>query len=295
MPRIDLTDLQQSDFAFGVHARRREEGGESGLPGGELREAWGAVAEVLGLCQDGDFSGLPRLAGLMTRVEGYLYRSAIVNVVGCAGSWGLIERFVAGLEGVIPDHEAHMFAARALSLSCHAAAVGPLLRLYPKANDLDERLTVSHELSFLLEEGPGPIWMGADEEEGGVAHARIEAYAALLQDVARVRGALPQDAPGGAMPPDARTLFEGASLDVVGTTRKLLARLGAADLNEEWAFRESLVFGAATGVDCTPFWTRDYALQRLNAIAIVEEFLDGPEAGRFEPGRRYFFGHPVPS
>jgi hypothetical protein len=290
MPRIDLTDLQLSDFAFGFHARRREVGGQDGLPGGELREAWGAVAEVLGLCRDGDFSGLPRLAGLMTRVEGYLYRSAIVNVVGCAGGWELIER-------VIPDHEARMFGARTLSLSCHAAAVGPLLRLYPKAHDLDGRLTVSHELSFLLEEGPGPIWMGADEEEGEVGpgvHARIEPYADLLRDVARARGALPTDAAGGAKPPHARTLFEGASLDVVGTTRRLLARLGAADLNEEWAFRESLVFGAATGVDCTPFWTRDYALQRLDAMAIVEEFLDGPEAGRFDPGRRYFFGHPVP-
>ena len=205
MPRIDLTDLQHRDFAFGFHARRREEGGQDGLPGGELREAWDAVAEVLGLCRDGDFSGLPRLAGLMTRVEGYLYRSAIVNIVGCAGGWGLIERFVAGLEGVIPDHEAHKFGARTLSLSCHAAAVNPLLRLYPKAHDLDGRLTVSHQLSFLLEEGPGPIWMGADEEEGEMGpgvHARIEEYADLLRDVVRAMSTLPTDAPAGPRPPE---------------------------------------------------------------------------------------------
>ncbi len=37
MPRIDLTDLQHRDFAFGFHARRREEGAQDGLPGGELR------------------------------------------------------------------------------------------------------------------------------------------------------------------------------------------------------------------------------------------------------------------
>ncbi|MGW8392599.1 hypothetical protein [Pseudoduganella sp. HUAS MS19] len=52
-------------------------------------------------------------------------------------------------------------------------------------------------------------------------------------------------------------------------------------------------FEATTGVNCSGFY-RDQDLQPLQALAILEDFEDQGTAGRFVPGRRYFFGHPVP-
>ena len=51
-------------------------------------------------------------------------------------------------------------------------------------------------------------------------------------------------------------------------------------------------FEASTGIDCTGFYL-DGELQPLSAAAIVEDFLDGPEAEKFEDGVRYFFGHRI--
>jgi hypothetical protein len=293
MPTIDPIAIEYTDLAFGFHARLRNRGEPAVFPDRATRNAWGDLADVLWSCREGDFSGLPGLLDLLLRVDDHLFRVAIVNLLGCAGSWGLIERFASELDSAVPFAQAHHYAARILSISCHSAAVGPLLRLYPRGQDLDDRLTVSHALSFLLEDGPGPIWFGADEEDsslGPTEEARVRVAAQEHLDLVHDRIAALRPVPqrGGG------TLFEGAPLDVVGTARRLLARLGSEEPHVGWVFREALVFGAATGADCTPFWSPRRALRRIDAMAVVETILDGSDLARYEIGRRYFFGHPVP-
>jgi hypothetical protein len=39
---------------------------------------------------------------------------------------------------------------------------------------------------------------------------------------------------------------------------------------------------------------KDFKLQPLTAAAVVEEFLDSPEAAKYKDGFRYFFGHRIP-
>jgi hypothetical protein len=53
-------------------------------------------------------------------------------------------------------------------------------------------------------------------------------------------------------------------------------------------------FEANTGIGCTEFFSADGALQPIAAATILESFLDNRVSENFLPGRRYFFGHPVP-
>jgi hypothetical protein len=52
-------------------------------------------------------------------------------------------------------------------------------------------------------------------------------------------------------------------------------------------------FEAATGIDCRPFF-KNNEFQPLQAAAILEDFLGSPDADKYEPGVRYFFGHRIP-
>jgi hypothetical protein len=52
-------------------------------------------------------------------------------------------------------------------------------------------------------------------------------------------------------------------------------------------------FEAATGIDCSS-WYQDGRVRPLAVAAIVEEFLESPNAAQYEEGIRYFFGHRIP-
>ncbi len=72
---------------------------------------------------------------------------------------------------------------------------------------------------------------------GPGVHARIEEYAELLRDAARAMDALPSDIPRGAGPGRADAVRGWLPGTSGGQPAGSWRRLGAADLNEEWAFR----------------------------------------------------------
>ncbi|NJK31974.1 MAG: hypothetical protein HC927_05885 [Deltaproteobacteria bacterium] len=53
-------------------------------------------------------------------------------------------------------------------------------------------------------------------------------------------------------------------------------------------------FEASTGIDCSEFYS-DGEFFPLVAAARLEAWIDSPEADRYEPGVRYFFGHRIPN
>ncbi|RWO33501.1 MAG: hypothetical protein EOS10_07355 [Mesorhizobium sp.] len=53
------------------------------------------------------------------------------------------------------------------------------------------------------------------------------------------------------------------------------------------------IFEATTGVDCSEFF-HDHKARPLNIHAVLDEFEERGGPDRFLPGKRYFFGHPVP-
>jgi hypothetical protein len=89
-------------------------------------------------------------------------------------------------------------------------------------------------------------------------------------------------------------LLEGRPFSVVDLAkqiREFAATRGAATGLEETFLRRR--FEASTGIDCRPFFKNE-SFRPLTATAIVERFLAGPDAGRFQAGARYFFGHRIP-
>ena len=53
-----------------------------------------------------------------------------------------------------------------------------------------------------------------------------------------------------------------------------------------------MFFEASTGVDCSTFYQKT-VLQRLAAMAIMEDFLESDTAAHFQVGTRYFFARPI--
>jgi hypothetical protein len=85
----------------------------------------------------------------------------------------------------------------------------------------------------------------------------------------------------------------GAKFGVVPFARQILGHLTDSyfDVTFQPYFRRR--FEALTGIDCSPFF-QDGVFQPLAAAAIVEEFLEGRTAPKYEVGVRYFFGHRIP-
>jgi hypothetical protein len=84
-------------------------------------------------------------------------------------------------------------------------------------------------------------------------------------------------------------LFRGEPFGVVRLARYMLDAVKRPYFRA--SFRRS--FEAATGIDCTS-WYEGGALRPLAATATLEEFLESPDAAKYEDGVRYFFGHRIP-
>lgn len=93
----------------------------------------------------------------------------------------------------------------------------------------------------------------------------------------------------GRIGPESALVFQGEPYNVGRLARYIL------DQANRPHFRSTLrrSFEAATGIDCGS-WYRDGRFRPLAASAILEEFLESPEAAKYEDGVRYFFGHRIP-
>jgi hypothetical protein len=47
-------------------------------------------------------------------------------------------------------------------------------------------------------------------------------------------------------------------------------------------------------VDCSDFFDDENNPRYLPAAAVMESFLERGDTSRYQPGQRYFFGHPIP-
>ncbi|QRK11042.1 hypothetical protein JQX13_13790 [Archangium violaceum] len=88
-------------------------------------------------------------------------------------------------------------------------------------------------------------------------------------------------------------LLHGERFSVVSVARRLLRSLNGSDFERAKRPFYRRRFEASTGIDCSPFY-KDGEFQPLTAAAILEDFLESPEAARYEEGVRYFFGHRIP-
>jgi hypothetical protein len=251
-------------------------------------EIWEQIAGLFLACELGDSSALRRIPAIMKGSDAYLVWRAVTNLASLAGNIGFVKDVFKPFENDGSGSE--YFMVTALGLTLDPDAVGILLTLHNSASDEETRYQIERELSYLLEDTNGPIIRGADEsieseDEDTVHIINREAYfPKVTTALSLVRAQLPvPNTP----------ILGGKVFDVVKLARRLLERVGSAAPEIGRVHRHRLIFEAATGVNCAAFFDSPVKLNSLQATAILETFLDSDDVRKFEPGQRYFFGHPI--
>jgi hypothetical protein len=257
-------------------------------------DEWEVLAGILLSCHIGHFDPLARIPELLRQNDSFQFWKAATELLGYAGSWRLIKRFFEGYIDELDDRGVQYFLPIALANSCGLWAVEPLLAIHAKAVEEEPRYQIQRHLSYLLETENGPIWMGADEKTVVVESEDLDVrtivdFEGYARDVRAVRDTILQSVGSLDTP-----VYEGQVLDIARTAEVLYERLTSKDDTIDRIYREEMLFEASTGVDCSAFFDKDNILQYLPAAAIMETFLESDAPARFEPGQRYFFGHPIP-
>jgi len=239
---------------------------------------WNIVAALNILGRSGNFTQLNRLPPVMAATSDSQIWDAGINMLGFSGSWSQIVRWY-DLFMQRPDAPGvKYYMAFLLGASCDRRAVKVLLNLYSRSSDSEEvRNHVIRELSCLLEDRNNGIFLARN------ADPPVEDLASLIRPSVEAQASK-----------ESNSIFEGAVLDVPNLAEKMRNELFQENVARGRLLRGRLVLEAATGIDCAPMFNEMGNLNRLAAIAILDEFLDTDPGARFLPGRRYFFGHPIP-
>ena len=256
-------------------------------------DVWEVLAGVLLSCRSGNFVELSRIPDLLRRDDGFLFQIAAFELVGYAGSWNFIDRFFKGFLSEINDSNIQYYLAITLANSCGLWAVEPLLELHAAAVEQESRYQIERHLSYLLEEENDFLWIGAEEQEVPdpdkfEVHTTVD-FESYAEEVRLARQEVVERI--GSME---KPVYEGRLLNINDIAKRVYDRLTSEDEATGRIYREHMIFEATTGTDCSGFYDKENSLQYLPAAAIMEDFFESDAGIRFQPGQRYFFGHPIP-
>ena len=283
IPDSDLKKLSIGFYIPGIDIRSLD---PSLLLGSE--RIWEQIAGVFLACEQGDLLELRRVLSIMKSSDIYLVWRAVTNLAALAGNLGFVSNVFKPFEN--DNSGSEYFLATALGLTLNPDAIELLLDLHNVTSDEETRNQIERELSYLLESTDGPIMRGADEtkvteDDETVTIINREKYFSRVKNAQ----ALVQTKLSGSETP----ILCGEVFDVVKLARRLLERVNAEPQEIGRVHRERLVFEASTGIDCSAFFESPIKLNSLQATAILETFLDSDDVGKYAPGQRYFFGHPI--
>lgn len=262
------------------------------------RDSWTVLGCVLARVRQGELRAVEVLPDLMARDDGALVWNACVQLIGFAGRTPFVLDTAARFLTRPDDLGIQWSIASLLRNVCSLNAVEPLLQLHAAATDRDARRHIEYCLSTLLEEHWGPITDGAEEHEipdpdyQGLPEPFTQTLIVLDRAgyAAQVRKTAAELAPRLASPDQAVTA--GLPLDLVALVERLHERIRSGEPSGSRMEWERMCFEASTGIDCSAFY-KDSHLQRLAALAVLEDFMDTGHGVAFERGVRYFFGHRV--
>jgi len=160
----------------------------------------------------------------------------------------------------------------------HLSVIPALVDLYERYYFSQDSIYVVQTLSQLLEDLPGDI---QDFPEGGEATEFREYCGRVRMQYQKLSDRLgTHDA----------VVFRGEVISIQHICKKMID-----DLEVRHGFHEEMrhKFEAVTGIDCSSFYVNG-SLQPLTVAAVIEQFLESPDAAKYQRGVRYFFGHRVP-
>ncbi|NVB40824.1 hypothetical protein G6O69_23495 [Pseudenhygromyxa sp. WMMC2535] len=251
-------------------------------------DAWQVLGEAIQAAQNGDFGATPGLLEKFDRDDHWIRRAVYGALLGDAGTDAINERVLElyARGGLSSDY------SWGLSIVLYAwgrlDVVPHLVREWRKIYLVDEdAMYIPPRLGCLLEEERGDVhdaFPGPERDDDEAADAYLELVMARCTELQRRYG-------------DRAFLFRGRPIDPAW-----IAERGLRDLAESPKLFDSHMrqkFEAMTGIDCSSFYEDEKGnfsqrVKPLAAAAIFEEFLASPQRHAFEPGKRYFFGHPIP-
>ena len=241
---------------------------------------WVRLAAILQRAKIGVWAALRELERMIVTADHPLLRTACAELFGYASPESHIRSFVPTL---LPLSEELRVAASQI-IYC----AGPL-RMIPLAIEAwrlvswpDSRDEISCMLSDMLEPNAGDVFSfeSAPDHESYTRHVNNR-----VRQLAEALGK------------DSVPVWKGEVFGVIPLSRKMREMLISPSPGPPSVEMELLEyrqrFECATGIDCSAFF-KDRELQPLAALAIVESFLESPDAAKYEDGVRYFFGHRIP-
>jgi hypothetical protein len=238
---------------------------------------WKMLAERVAEAKRGDFSTIPGVLDVYDHDADWVRRGAYVELMGDAGPDALLERIHGEISPPdVPVDYVYDFA-ETLFYWGRLDAIPTLVEIYRENHPYQDAHYIPPRLSLLLEEERGPLGRfnikPSAEDAAATCALALERHAELREQLG-----------------ERAFVFRGRLLDPRYIAERTLQDLAEGKLDPE--MRRKLE--AMTGVDCSSFYA-DQVLQPLAAAVVLEDFLAGPLPARFTPGRRYFFGHPVPA
>ncbi len=301
-PFLDGTFFWMSDGFFPSSEPPLDLTGSAALAS---NQAWVRVAAIVERAKRGDHSMIPRLRDYFDEDRNRLDRVCFVltgtvgRIADVAGLLNLLERG--------PD-PGRAYAAAGASSAGYLWLVPAMLDAWRRTAGQANHETIGYAISELLERPGGPIARAArfyNISAETIANAKDPELRRQYEELAAeqesptefevlvdARYAELQSKFGSDQVP----VWEGELWSVRDFARRTV-ELITGDENK----RKSVTFivhrrkfEGATGIDCRPFFANDRDFQPLAAAAILEDFLASPEADKYEPGVRYFWGHRIP-
>lgn len=243
------------------------------LPADKITDPWSLWIIAFHRSKLGDFTYLSALTTSLKNSADWLLVTTCSDLLGDAGTEGCFESLLEGLREV-RDFPRAREICRALYLRGKLSDVPMLVNVYENFSSIKEAEIIPVWIADLLEKEDGLISEPTHfEDEEDYCDAVMNSYWQLIDELGS----------------DQVFVFNGVRFSVTTLGQHIIERVRQPFVRS--TLRQK--FEASTGINCTKFY-RGGELQPLSTAAIVEKFLESPEAEKYEDGVRYFFGHRIP-
>ena len=245
----------------------------------DVHDDWHQLQSHFTALRQGRFDGQRELISLARDTSSGMMRRYFLMLLTDAGTTStlraLADDALDSWDGLYPQEVAFALANTGL-----LEFIPDVLELYARRCDGETfSIVLPLKVSRALEpERSSLAYWDKIDEDGELYCAKVEAFMpGFIERLGQHEGAA----------------LYGQRFGVRYLAERFIELLGIWDRRGEWP-RLRQMFEGSTGIDLSPGY-EGRELQPLKIAALLEDFLDSPEAARYEHGVRYFWGHRIPA
>lgn len=257
------------------------------------------MLELLMAAREGDFAGLSEVIQHMKQNDDDLHWGEASFLLSYAAPSSVLHELVYSFSKEIfvdKDFVIQSWIAETLLNSGLLWTVPEALRILTAQTERDSVFSIPARLSFLLETKPGEVFAGPERVtvDGPWPDWYDDAPFVFVDEpyLRLVLQAYEQHLAAAARWAGETVFLLGEPVDIQKLALSTLMTVGKSGDTEELSMVRT-VLEAQTGFDLSGFY-RNGILDRMGAIAALEALFDSVNFEAFAPGRRYFFGRPLP-